>query len=86
MIPAYSRNGFPGGRKVDVALLPMVTCPMGPEDAVKAAEMIAPEYVIPMHYNTFPVIKQDPEEFKKAVEEKGICKVKVLNPGQTLEL
>ncbi|HZX47228.1 MAG TPA: metal-dependent hydrolase, partial [Clostridia bacterium] len=59
---------------------------MGPEDAVKAAEMIAPEYVIPMHYNTFPVIKQDPEEFKKAVEEKGICKVKVLNPGQTLEL
>ena len=79
--------GFLADEKIDVALLPIGDFfTMGPEDAVKAAEMIAPEYVIPMHYNTFPVIKQDPEEFKKAVEEKGICKVKVLNPGQTLEL
>lgn len=72
---------------IDVALLPIGDFyTMGPEDAVRAAMFIAPKTVIPMHYNTFPVIEQNPEDFKKAVEEKGICKVQILNPGEIFEL
>jgi L-ascorbate metabolism protein UlaG (beta-lactamase superfamily) len=41
---------------------------MGPEDAVRAVEFVRPRFVIPMHYNTFPPIKQDAEEFKAKVE------------------
>jgi L-ascorbate metabolism protein UlaG (beta-lactamase superfamily) len=79
--------GFLADEKIDAALLPIGDFfTMGPEDAVKAAEMIAPKLVIPMHYDTFPVIKQNPDDYKKAVEAKGICKVKVLSPGQSLEL
>ncbi|MFA7216255.1 MAG: MBL fold metallo-hydrolase, partial [Bacillota bacterium] len=73
--------------RIDVALLPIGDFfTMGPEDAVKAAEMIAPKCVIPMHYDTFPVIKQNPDDYKKVVEDKGICEVKVLSPGGSLEI
>jgi L-ascorbate metabolism protein UlaG (beta-lactamase superfamily) len=38
-----------------------------------------------MHYNTFPVITADPNEFKKLVESKGL-KARVLNFGEEIEL
>ncbi len=60
--------------KIDVAILPiggMFT--MDSEDAIRAAKMIKPKQVIPMHYNTFPFIVQDPNAFaKKLTEETGI--------------
>lgn len=58
---------------------------MGVEDAVKAVELAKPKMAIPMHFNTFPVIKSDPEKFKKSVEEKGF-KCRVLNFGEEIEL
>ena len=49
---------------------------MGIDDAVKAVELAAPEVVIPMHYDTFPVISADPMEFKTKVEQSGkVCRV-----------
>jgi L-ascorbate metabolism protein UlaG (beta-lactamase superfamily) len=39
-----------------------------------------------MHYNTFDVIKQDPEEFKGAVEAKIDTKVIIMKPGESIEL
>jgi len=73
--------------QIDVALLPIGGYyTMGPDDALKAAKLIKPKYVIPMHYNTFPVIRQNPDDFKKAVEDKGICKVMILNPGEFFEV
>jgi L-ascorbate metabolism protein UlaG (beta-lactamase superfamily) len=74
--------------KPRVALLPIGGhFTMDIVQAVKAVEMLKPEYVIPMHYNTFPVIEADPAEFKKMVEEKvpGV-KVVVLKPGESVEL
>lgn len=72
---------------IHVALLPIGDFyTMGPEDALEAVKMIKPKYVIPMHYNTFPVIKQDPEVFAKAVTEETFTKVIVLNPGEHVEL
>lgn len=71
--------------KIDLALLPIGSVfTMGIDDAVKAVEFISPKTVIPMHYNTFPAIKQDPYEFKKMVEKDLNTKVIVLDPGQSV--
>ena len=55
---------------------------MGVDEALAAIELIKPEIVIPMHYNTFPVIKADVEKFKELAAGKGI-KCIVLNPGES---
>jgi L-ascorbate metabolism protein UlaG (beta-lactamase superfamily) len=58
---------------LDVAILPIGdNFTMGIDDAVKAAELLQAKMVIPMHYNTFPVIEADPEEFSKKVHGKGL--------------
>ncbi|RLI85345.1 MAG: metal-dependent hydrolase [Archaeoglobales archaeon] len=69
-----------------VALLPIGGFyTMSPRTALKAIELIKPEIVIPMHYDTFPVIRQNPEEFKRDAESLGV-KVVVLKPGESLEV
>jgi L-ascorbate metabolism protein UlaG (beta-lactamase superfamily) len=70
--------------KPDVAMLPIGGhFTMGIREAVKAVELIKPKIVIPMHYNTFPVIQADPLVFKKLVEEYMTVKVVILKPGET---
>lgn len=71
----------------ELALLPIGDrFTMGIKEATKAVELILPEIVVPMHYNTFDVIKQDPEEFKRAVEEKVDTKVIIMRPGESIGL
>lgn len=71
---------------IDVAFLPIGdNYTMGPEDAIQAAEWVGAKRVIPMHYNTFPVIEQDPQTFVKKLSEKGI-EGTVLKTGESLEL
>lgn len=71
--------------KVDVALLPIGdNFTMGPEDAATAVEFIGPSTVVPMHYDTYPLIRQDPEAFRRKVGTRAT--VEVLMPGETLEL
>lgn len=54
--------------KPDIAMLPIGNIfTMDPTEASIAAEWINPKIVIPMHYNSFPSIEQNPEEFKKLV-------------------
>ncbi len=73
-----------GEEGIDVALLPIGdNFTMGPEDALRAVKLIEPKVVIPMHYDTFDVIKQDPHAFVKAVEGQTATKGVVLNPGET---
>jgi len=57
---------------------------MDEEQAAKAVEFVKPKVVIPMHYNTFPLIKADPERFVALVGD--TAKVVVLKPGETFEL
>ena len=72
--------------KIDYLLLPIGdNFTMGITDAVKAVEFVSPKVAIPMHYNTFPVIKTDPLEFKKLVEEKGF-QCKVMQYGEEIDL
>ncbi|KAA0015222.1 MAG: metal-dependent hydrolase [Thermoplasmata archaeon] len=69
-----------------VALLPIGgRYTMDVWQASMAAEWIKAEIAIPMHYNTFELIRQDAKEFKKLVEEKGI-KAIILSPGEEVEI
>ncbi len=71
---------------IDLALLPIGdNFTMGPEDAVEAVKMLKPKLVIPMHYNTWPLIEQDPLKFKSEVEDATDSMVAVLAPGESLE-
>lgn len=70
--------------QVDIALLPIGdNFTMGPEDAARAVEFIEPRTVIPMHYNTFEVIEQDPEEFRALLGDRA--QLQVLQPGESYE-
>ncbi len=72
--------------KIDVMLAPIGdNFTMGINDAVKAVDFVCPELVIPLHYNTFPVIQADPNEFKTKVESIG-KKAKVMAYGETIEI
>ena len=71
---------------IDAALLPIGDFyTMGPKDALRAVKMIRPGLTIPMHYNTFPAIRQDPAAFAASVTDAGFA-AKVLNPGESISL
>ncbi|OPX60238.1 MAG: metal-dependent hydrolase [Methanobacterium sp. PtaB.Bin024] len=66
-----------------IALLPIGDrFTMGITEASIAASWIRPEVIIPMHYNTFPVIEQNPKRFKELVELSTDTKVTILKPGE----
>lgn len=51
--------------------------------AAKAAEMLRAKVIIPMHYNTFPVIQANPDDLVRYVAERKLdAKVVVLRPGE----
>ena len=50
-----------GEEGIDLAILPIGdNFTMGPDDALRAVKLIEPKQVVPIHYNTFEVIAQDP--------------------------
>ena len=70
----------------DVALLPIGdNFTMGIDDAVKATELLGAGMNIPMHYDTFDVIKVDASEFARKVESRG-GRAQVVKPGESYEL
>lgn len=74
-------------QKIDYAILPIGdNYTMGTQDAAKAVQLLNASNVIPIHYNTWPVIAQDPENFKKYTESITHAKVHIVNPGEDLEL
>lgn len=70
---------------VNVALLPIGgNFVMDIYDAAKAVDFIQPSIVVPIHYNTFDLIKANPKEFATLVGKRA--NVKILNPGDELIL
>jgi L-ascorbate metabolism protein UlaG (beta-lactamase superfamily) len=59
---------------------------MGPDDALRAVEFLHPEIVVPIHYDTFDVIRQDVEAWKKRVEKTMPVQVNILQPGSSLKI
>ena len=70
----------------EVALLPIGgRYTMGPREAAIAASWIRPHLVIPMHYNTWPRISQDPAEFRDLVETLCDSEVVIVEAGDCVE-
>lgn len=68
---------------IDIAMLPIGgNFTMDIEDAALAIDFIKPKIVIPMHYDTFDIIKEDPNELKDIVKD---YQIKVLGFGEILE-
>lgn len=61
---------------------------MDPQQAAMAIEWLQPKVAVPMHYNTWDVIKQDPALFSEYVEGlvKDEVKVLIMKPGETTDL
>lgn len=69
---------------IDIAFVPIGdNFTMGPDDALIAAEWINAKITVPVHYNTFPVIEQNPEEFASKVKT---SEGRVLKVGEIVEL
>jgi L-ascorbate metabolism protein UlaG (beta-lactamase superfamily) len=69
---------------IDLAFLPIGdNFTMGPEDAAYAAKLLQARIIVPIHFNTFPPIKQDPAKFIDLLEAKN---GKVLESGESIEL
>ena len=58
---------------------------MDPREAAYASRLLRPQYVIPMHYGTFPVLTGTPQAFLQEMKDQPEVKVLVMNPGQTVE-
>lgn len=73
--------------KIDYAVLPIGdNYTMGIEEAAQAAKLLGAKKIIPVHYNTWPVIEQDAQEFKVLAEKETQAEVLIVEPGETLEL
>lgn len=56
---------------IDIAFLPIGdNYTMGIADALKACQLIEAHYYVPIHFNTFPLIKQNPKTFIENVPAK----------------
>jgi L-ascorbate metabolism protein UlaG (beta-lactamase superfamily) len=83
----FSSMKLIGEEGIDLAVLPIGdNFTMGPDDALRAVKMIQPKHVIPAHYNTWPLIEQDPQAWKDRVEAKTDTQAHVLNPGESFRL
>jgi L-ascorbate metabolism protein UlaG (beta-lactamase superfamily) len=70
---------------VDIALLPIGGYyVMDVDDAVRAVGFIKPKRVVPIHYDTFPVIKADPGDFAKKAS--GLSEVVIMKPGESMSV
>lgn len=76
-----------GEEGLDLAFLPIGdNFTMGPDDALRAVKLLQPKHVVPIHYNTWELIAQDPNAWAKRVEAETSTKVHVLKPGESITL
>jgi len=69
--------------KIDIAILPIGGhFTMDIKDALRAIDYIKPAKVIPIHYNTFPPIKADPQKLVELAG--GKAEILVLKPGESI--
>ncbi len=75
-----------GEEGLDFAVLPIGdNFTMGPDDALRAVKLLAPKVVMPIHYNTFEVIAQDPQVWADRVRAETSAVPVVLQPGESYE-
>ena len=76
-----------GAGGLDVAVLPIGDLfTMGPDDALEAVKLLKPKRVVPSHYNTWPPIAQDPQQWAEKVRSQTKAEPIVLKPGESITL
>lgn len=59
---------------------------MGPDDSILATRFLSPQVVIPMHYNTWPVIEQDAGAWAQRISKETDARPSVLAVGESITL
>ncbi len=73
-----------GEAGIDLAILPIGdNFTMGPDDSLKAIEFLQPKKVIPIHYNTWPLIEQDADAWASRITKADAL---VLQPGDSADI
>jgi L-ascorbate metabolism protein UlaG (beta-lactamase superfamily) len=76
-----------GEEGISLAMLPIGdNFTMGPDDALRAVKLIEPQHVIPIHYNTWGLIEQDPVAWAGRVQAETKTQAHILKPGERFEL
>ncbi|MBI9045755.1 MAG: metal-dependent hydrolase [Anaerolineaceae bacterium] len=76
-----------GEEGVDLAVLPIGdNYTMGPVDALRAVKMLQPKHVVPMHYDSWDLIKQDAAGWCDRVTNETDCQAHLIPPGGTFTL
>ncbi len=71
---------------IDVAFLPVGgNFVMDVSDAIRATSFIMPKKVVPIHYNTWDIIKADTEKFKTGVEHIKV-ECLIMKPGEWINV
>ena len=72
---------------IELAVLPIGDLfTMGPAQSIDAIKLIEPRRVAPAHYNTWPPIEQDANNWADTVRQKTSAEPIVLEPGGTITL
>lgn len=76
-----------GDEGLDLAVIPIGdNYTMGPDDALRAVKLLRPKLIVPVHYNTWELIAQDPIAWKERVEAETETQVLALKPGDSISL
>ncbi|MGB0036313.1 MAG: metal-dependent hydrolase [Candidatus Acidiferrales bacterium] len=69
----------------DLAMLPIGDLyTMGPREAALAIRLLNVRHVVPMHFDTFPVLTGRPEALRAATQDVAGLEIHALKPGETL--
>ncbi|MCA9052489.1 MAG: metal-dependent hydrolase [Planctomycetaceae bacterium] len=72
-----------GEEGIDIAILPIGdNYTMGPNDAIRAIQFVQPRRVIPDHYDTFPLIAQNADDWVHRVRAETTAEPVLLKPGE----
>lgn len=83
----FGDMGLIGEEGVDLAMLPIGgNYTMDPDDALRAVKMLEPKLVVPIHYDTFEIIKQDAHLWADRVKAETRSEVRVIKPGDSFSL
>ena len=86
LMPQFCRRLI-GEEGLNLAVVPIGdNYTMGPDDALRAVKLLQPKHVIPIHYDTWDVIAQDPQAWAGRVKAETSAEPHVLKPGQTFSL
>lgn len=76
-----------GEEGIDLAVLPIGdNYTMGPDDALRAVKFLQPKHVIPIHFNTWDLIRQDVQAWSTRVQQETETQVHIIKPGGSFNL